>query len=103
MAITLVAPDGGPFLGDDDPSKPVGESLRISSLDFIRGLAVMGILGANIVAFGQPLTAITDPGAFMNGASDPLGLWWLAQFVLIDGKMRALFSLLFGVGIAIFI
>ncbi|MEC7535177.1 MAG: DUF418 domain-containing protein, partial [Pseudomonadota bacterium] len=30
---------------------------RIASLDFIRGIAVMGILAANIVSFGQPFAA----------------------------------------------
>ena len=76
---------------------------RLLSLDFIRGIAVMGILAANIVAFGQPMVATTWPGGFLapHGAlSDQL---WVAQFVLVDGKMRGLFTLLFGAGMILFL
>ena len=85
-----------------DQSAPVTASERISSLDFIRGIAVMGILGANIVAFGQPFVAYMVPDTFLVPNGDPDGWMWIAQFVLIDGKMRALFSLLFGAGVYLF-
>ena len=75
---------------------------RIASLDFIRGLAVMGILLANIVAFGQPFTAYMYPEAFLSPQGPADGWLWVAQFVLIDGKMRSLFTLLFGAGIYLF-
>lgn len=76
---------------------------RIPSLDFIRGIAVLGILLANIVAFGQPWVAYIWPPAFMV-EHGPVSDWlWLAQFTLIDGKMRALFTLLFGAGIVLFV
>ena len=86
------------------PSTPAPEpgTERIDSLDFIRGLAVMGILAANIAAFGQPLMAVYYPGAFLT-AHGPVSDWmWVAQFVLIDGKMRGLFTLLFGAGLYLF-
>ncbi len=76
---------------------------RIASLDFIRGIAVMGILAANIVAFGQPMTAYLFPGAFTVPHSEAENWMWVAQFVLIDGKMRGLFSLLFGAGMYLFL
>lgn len=85
-----------------DETAPVTASERISSLDFIRGIAVMGILGANIVAFGQPFIAYMVPDTFLVPNGDPDGWMWVAQFVLIDGKMRALFSLLFGAGLYLF-
>ncbi len=85
-------PDAAPVTGAD----------RIGSLDFIRGLAVMGILWANIVAFGQPFAAYMYPPAFMVDAADPGGWQWITQFVLIDGKMRGLFTLLFGAGLYLF-
>ena len=75
---------------------------RIASLDFIRGLAVMGILLANIVAFGQPFTAYMYPDAFLTPHGDTEDAMWIAQFILIDGKMRALFTLLFGAGLYLF-
>jgi uncharacterized protein len=76
---------------------------RLASLDFIRGIAVMGILAANIVAFGQPQSAYMWPGGFLT-EHGPVSNWlWVAQFTLIDGKMRALFTLLFGAGMILFL
>ncbi len=87
-----------------DEAKPLaaGTNDRIASLDFIRGIAVMGILAANIVIFGQPFNAYIYPEAFLVPTGDPGGWQWIAQFVLIDGKMRALFTLLFGAGMYLF-
>lgn len=91
---------------NDTPSAadvaPVSVVDRIETLDFIRGLAVMGILAANIVAFGQPMEAYMYPAAFQTDAGDPGGWMWIAQFTLIDGKMRGLFTLLFGAGLYLF-
>jgi uncharacterized protein len=89
----------GPSSGD---VAPVAQASRIETLDFIRGLAVMGILAANIVAFGQPFHAYIYPAAFLTDPADPGGWMWIVQFVLIDGKMRGLFTLLFGAGIYLF-
>ncbi|MCB2066867.1 MAG: DUF418 domain-containing protein [Erythrobacter sp.] len=85
-----------------EPIEPAQAGERIACLDFIRGFAVLGILAANIVAFGQPFGAYMWPQGFLSahGAADE---WlWVAQFLLIDGKMRGLFSLLFGAGMALF-
>ena len=95
---------GEPVDLPEDPSlAPVTVGERISSLDFIRGIAVMGILGANIIAFGQPILATMYPPAWLSPENDPDHYWWLAQFVLIDGKMRGLFSILFGAGLWLFL
>lgn len=75
---------------------------RLASLDFIRGFAVLGILAANIVAFGQPFAAYMYPAAFTTGHSPAEDWMWVAQFVIIDNKMRGLFTLLFGAGMALF-
>lgn len=79
------------------------KSDRIVSLDFIRGIAVMGILAANIVGYGQPWSAYAYPGAFLTEHGPLSDKLWIAQFVLIDGKMRGLFTLLFGAGIYLFL
>lgn len=76
---------------------------RIPSLDFIRGIAVLGILAANIVAFGQPMTAYMYPGAFTTPHGPTEDWMWVAQFLLVDGKMRGLFTLLFGAGVYLFL
>lgn len=81
---------------------PVAAAQRIDTLDFIRGIAVMGILAANIVAFGQPMDAYIYPAAFLTEPADPGGWMWIGQFILIDGKMRGLFTLLFGAGMYLF-
>lgn len=94
-----------PDMTETAPVAPVAASGggRIGSLDFIRGLAVMGILAANIVAFGQPMTAYMYPEAFTVPHSEAEDWMWVAQFVLIDSKMRGLFSLLFGAGMYLFL
>ena len=81
---------------------PVTRGERIESLDFIRGIAVMGILAANIIAFGQPHNAVLFPQSFQVPDGDPGNWMWLTQQLLIDGKMRGLFTVLFGAGLAIF-
>jgi len=68
---------------------------RIVTLDIIRGIAVMGIFSVNIVAFAMIEEAYFNPGAY-GGASGASLAMWAANMVIIDGKMRTLFSMLFG-------
>lgn len=68
---------------------------RIASLDLVRGIAVMGILTMNIVAFAMPFPAYDNPAAYGGDTGLDLASWF-GNFVLFDGKMRALFSMLFG-------
>lgn len=68
---------------------------RIATLDIVRGVAVMGILAMNIVAFAMPFPAYMNPTAYgLEGPADLVS--WAFSFVFIDGKMRGLFSFLFG-------
>jgi uncharacterized protein len=68
---------------------------RIATLDIVRGVAVMGILAMNIVAFAMPFQAYMNPVAFGSpGTADFVS--WVFSFIFIDGKMRGLFSFLFG-------
>lgn len=68
---------------------------RHQSLDALRGFAVMGILLMNIIGFSMPMAAYVNPAAW--GGSDGADFWaWAIAFTFIDGKMRGLFSLLFG-------
>lgn len=68
---------------------------RHPSLDVVRGVAVMGILLANIVAFGLPAAAYFSPLAW-GGSGEPGKTAWLLNFVFVEGRMRGLFSALFG-------
>jgi uncharacterized protein len=71
------------------------DASRIATLDIVRGVAVMGILAMNIVAFALPMAAYMNPLAY--GSEGPIDFAVYAfNFVLIDGKMRGLFSFLFG-------
>jgi uncharacterized protein len=68
---------------------------RLAALDIARGFAVMGILAMNIIAFALPQPAYFNPSA-MGQPNTADMISWLIAFVLVDGKMRGLFSLLFG-------
>src|SRR3546814_11101384 len=68
---------------------------RFLTLDAMRGFAVMGILLMNIIAFSMPGMAYINPRLW--GGETPIDYaMWSLNFVAIDGKMRGLFSLLFG-------
>ena len=89
-------------LAGDTPDQPVGSGERIVALDFIRGIAVLGILFPNIVAYANPILAYFWPEGLPGGATDFDKATWLFQLVLIDGKFRGLFTLLFGAGMMLF-
>lgn len=70
---------------------------RILALDALRGIAVVGIVGMNVLAFALPGPAYYNPLAY--GAVGPADYWvWLASFVFIEDKFRTLFAMLFGAG-----
>lgn len=68
---------------------------RYQSLDAIRGVAVMGILAMNIVAFALPFSAYANPAAGGPPSASDLATWFF-NFLFVDSKMRGLFSMLFG-------
>ena len=75
---------------------------RIATLDILRGVAVMGILAMNIVAFAMPVQAYFSPDAL--GPANALDrIVYALNFVFIDGKMRGLFSFLFGASMLLII
>jgi uncharacterized protein len=79
---------------------PVRPEERIDSVDVLRGFSLLGILLMNIVSFGLPFAAYSDPSA--HGGADGGNLaFWLTNQVLFEGKMRAIFSMLFGASIII--
>lgn len=74
---------------------PDAASDRHLTLDVIRGVAVMGILAANLPAFALPEAAYFSPVAAGGTAPADIAMWF-ANLVLVEGRMRGLFSLLFG-------
>ena len=91
MTQTTTRPASGPTTGAE----------RITSLDLIRGVAILGILPMNALVFGLADTAYFNVSA--DGVEQPLD-WFIGvlTMVFVDQKMMALFSLLFGVGVVIF-
>ena len=81
--------------------EPIPPQERLRTLDVLRGAALLGILLMNILVFGLPADAYNNPRVW--GGNDAINLWTLAiHWVLFEGKMRALFSIMFGAGIVIF-
>ena len=75
---------------------------RLEVLDAVRGAAVLGILFVNIESLsGYGFTSPSERGALPLSRWDGFGAFFLAVFV--EAKFYALFSLLFGVGFAVFI
>ena len=86
---TVVLPAAPP------PAMPAAR--RIEALDFVRGVALFGILLMNITGFGLP-DAYTNPAN--AGGSTGANLWaWIITQVGFEGTQRALFSMLFGASV----
>lgn len=79
---------------------PVLQSDRISILDSLRGFAILGILLMNISSFAMPVSGY-DP-SLLNETGINYYIWYFIMLVPF-GTQRALFSMLFGTGIILFI
>ncbi len=80
---------------------PVSGKARIQSIDTLRGLVLLGILIINILAFAQPFGAMADPQVDGATAGVDFALFAGAE-IFFEGGMRAVFSMLFGAGLLIF-
>lgn len=96
MAIPLSGNSGT----DTNTVKPVATADRVKSIDAIRGVALLGILMMNIPGFGMNndfwYPIINGPRAGADYYT------FAAVFVLFEGTMRGLFSMLFGAGMVLF-
>jgi uncharacterized protein len=89
----------------DSPTleQPTTSRERISSIDVLRGFSLLGILILNIDDFAAPqaahdvpiATAFVGPHAHLNLAV------LILKWVFFEGKMRAIFSMLFGAGVVL--
>src|SRR5262245_49195276 len=79
---------------------PVADAQRVRLLDALRGVALLGILLMNIPGFAMP-------NYFSESfKSDPTSVnFWLNAVITVffEGKMRALFGLVFGAGVLLFV
>lgn len=81
--------------------QPVAPSQRVKEIDFVRGIALLGILMVNMAVFrnstfGMAVESPTSQGmlsTITNGVT----------YLFAEGKFYSLFSLLFGFGFSIFL
>lgn len=78
-------------------ARPVQTDERINSVDVLRGFALLGILLMNIQNLGIPGAAYGNPSAWAGATGWNL-YYWVTNQILFEGKMRFLFSMLFGAG-----
>jgi len=81
---------------------PASQSERIVIIDSLRGIALLGILLMNIPYFGMP-----EPGTDNLVLRHELGtinqsVWYVVGWVF-EGSQRAIFSMLFGAGVILFV
>jgi len=73
--------------------QPSVNANRIQSLDFLRGLAILGMLVANIPWHaGDSMSRLNDPDLASVAA-------WLAQYLIFDQRFLPIFCMLFGASI----
>lgn len=80
--------------------QPVASGERISSVDTLRGVALLGILLINITGFALPYAS--DNPTIYGGAQGPDLFVWAVNNVLVEGTMRGIFCMLFGAGIILY-
>jgi uncharacterized protein len=93
--------DGEPERVTGDTSAlpaPLANGERITAVDTLRGFALLGILLMNIVPFGMYGAAYDNPTVTGGATGANLAVWAILH-VLAEGKMRCLFSLVFGASI----
>src|SRR6516164_5861123 len=79
---------------------PVSDAERVKLVDALRGVALLGILLMNIEGFAMP--------EYFSESfnSDPANVnFWVSAVISVgfEGKMRALFGMIFGAGILLFV
>lgn len=79
---------------------PVAESSRVKIIDMLRGVALLGILLMNIPGFSMPDYSFE---VFKNNPRS-INFWVYAVITIVfEGKMRAIFSIIFGAGVLLFL
>jgi uncharacterized protein len=91
--VSVLAPSE---VGNYQPAAPVSSG-RIEALDILRGIAVAGILFANVLTFfGWFMIPPERAAALPTVGADRVA--YFLERVLVEGKFYSIFSLLFGIG-----
>lgn len=99
-------PDSVELTGAEPVTAPLALKDRISSVDVLRGVALLGILVLNIEDFGDVSLLLSVPlGTAINVFTSKHAhldfVAFLVSWLFFAGKMRALFSMLFGAGVVL--
>lgn len=87
-------------MGSPPTLHPTSSSERIQALDFLRGVAILGILIMNIQYFSMPTAAYMNPTVY--GDLTGINKWvWILSHLFADQKFMTIFSILFGAGIVL--
>jgi uncharacterized protein len=81
------------------PLAPVAATERVEIIDIIRGMALFGILAANIRGFAGPARTYFMPHLFWPELHDRVAQAFVDAFV--QGKFITIFAVLFGVGFGV--
>jgi len=82
---------------------PVAEKERITILDSLRGIAILGILLMNIPGFALPSPLCYGDLSVLKELGTLNYKVWLFIEMTVEGTQRALFSMLFGAGMILFL
>jgi uncharacterized protein len=78
---------------------PIPSAERILDLDILRGMALFGILAANMRGFSAPMEVYFDVGKWFHSKPDLYAQMFIDTFV--QRKFVTLFSFMFGMGFAV--
>ena len=84
---------------DVQQAGPVTAAERILYIDMLRGMALFGILAANMRGFNAPASVYGNIKVLFHGQADMIAQGFIDIF--IQGKFVTLFSFLFGLGFAV--
>lgn len=85
---------------DDRESAAAGPGERVNSIDVLRGVAVLGMLGGNIVLFSWPVQINFDPN-LLPGVTPWDVAFFVIKQILFDTKNGTIFAMLFGAGLVL--
>lgn len=81
-------------------AQAIGPQGRIATIDLARGCAVLGILVINVTTIAGPGIASMTPD--WHGHAAPRDWFaFIATWLFFEGKMRAIFAMLFGASLAL--